>query len=314
MNTLQDRLQDYLALRRSLGFRLESPERHLKNFVAFAEGEGASHITTDLALRWATGVAHVQPATQAAKLGMVRRFAIWCSASDPRTEVPPQGLLPYRVRRKAPYIYTDEEIAKIIEAASRLSSSKGLRARSYSTVYGLLAVTGMRISEVVALDRRDVDMDEGILFIRRAKFGKARCVPVHPTTRDALAAYAEYRDRIFSVPFCEGFFVSERGARITDCSARYNFAKVSREIGLRSSAGGVHGTGPRLHDIRHRFAVKTMLAWYRAGLDAERELPKLATYLGHVHINDTYWYLEAVPELLALATERLIAGRGEARP
>lgn len=312
MNGLQLRLREYLAVRRSLGFSLQRPSRCLQNFVTFAEREGASHITTELALRWAMQPAGVQPATRATRLGMVRRFATWCRALDARTEVPPAGLLPHRYHRKRPYIYSDGEIEKIVAAAGQLRSSKGLRAHTYSTIFGLLAVTGMRVSEAVALDRRDVHVDEGVLSVRRAKFGKSRLIPVHPSTSRAIAAYAEQRDRIFSVAFTEAFFVSERGTRITDCSARYNFARVSREIGLQTSAGGPHGTGPRLHDMRHRYAVRTLLDWYRVGLDAERELPKLATYLGHVHVNDTYWYLEAVPELLALATERMVSRHEEA--
>ncbi|MBC8426607.1 tyrosine-type recombinase/integrase, partial [bacterium] len=290
MKGLRLELREYLAARRSLGFELRNPARLLRNFVAFAEREGASYVTSDLALRWATQSVHVEPATRAARLGVVRRFASWCQASDPRTEIPPPGLLPHRYRRKRPYIYSDDEIEEIVAAARRLPSPMGLRAQTHSTILGLLAAGGLRVSEAVALDRRDVDLEEGILSIRRTKFGKSRLTPVHPSTKDALAGYARFRDRILRAPFTEAFFVSERGTRVTDGSVRYNFAKVSREIGIRSAAGGRHGTGPRLHDMRHRFAVRILLDWYRAGLDVERELPKLATYLGHVHVNESYWY------------------------
>jgi integrase len=170
----------------------------------------------------------------------------------------------------------------------------------------LLAVTGMRVSEVVALDREDVDLEEGILRIRRTKFGKSRLVAVHDSTREVLAEYARERDRVVRRPAAAAFFLSEGGGRVMGWSARYNFAKVSREVGLRAPAADRrHGRGPRLHDLRHRFAVCTLLEWYRAGLDVEREITKLATYLGHVHANETYWYLEAVPELLELAARRL---------
>ena len=308
MNELQGSLQEYLAMRRSLGFELTSQAYDLRNFVAFLQGEGASYITTELALRWVQQPNRAQPATRAARLGTVRRFAAWRSATDRRTQVPPEGLLPHRYRRKHPYIYSDDEIESIIQTAGKLPSPKGHRALTYSTLYGLLAVTGMRISEALSLDRQDVDLQEGILTIRRTKFGKSRLVPVHSSTRDALRAYAQRRDEILPVSLTLGFFVSERGTRITGCMARYTFAKVSREIGLRApvQGGRRHGHGPRLHDMRHRFAVRTLIDWYRAGLDVEREIPKLATYLGHVHVNDTYWYLEAVPELLALVTERLL--------
>jgi integrase/recombinase XerD len=305
LNSLKLALKDYLTLRRSLGFRLRLPASSLKNFVAFLQIEGASYITTELALRWATQPTEAQPSTWAWRLGMVRRFASWLSARDPRTEIPPVGLLPHRYRRKTPHIYTDTEIKRLLRQAQQLPSSKGLRASTFTTLFGLLAVTGMRVNEALGLDRQDVDLTLGILHIRRTKFGKSRYVPVHPSTGEALKKYAQVRDRIVPARHTPPFFISERGSRITEWTARYTFAKLSQHIGLRISAEG-HGRGPRLHDMRHRYAAHTLVQWYRAGLDVERELPKLATYLGHVHINDTYWYLEAVPELLQLATDRLM--------
>jgi integrase/recombinase XerD len=305
MSTLRQAAEQYLQLRRDLGYKLRETGRRLEDFVAFAEREGASHVTTDLALRWAQQPAGVQPATWASRLRIVRRFALWLSAADRHTEVPPPGLLPGRYLRKRPYIYSDAEIRDLIRAAGQLASAAGLKGRTYATLFGLLAVTGMRVSEVVALDREDVDLDEGILRIRRTKFGKSRLVAVHDSTRQVLAEYARERDRIVRRPAAPAFFLSEGGDRVTACAARFNFAKVSREVGLRAPTAGRHGRGPRLHDMRHRFAVCTLLRWYRAGLDVEREIPKLATYLGHVHVNETYWYLEAVPELLELAARRL---------
>jgi integrase/recombinase XerD len=305
VNPLEQALKDYLRIRRSLGFLLREAKTSLGNFVAFLRAEGASYITKELALRWATQPTKAQPSTWAWRLGMVRRFALWHSSSEPRTEIPPAALLPHRYRRKPPHIYSDEEIEKLLRQTQQLPSAKGLRARTYTTLFGLLLATGMRVNEALNLDRPDVDLDLGILHIRRTKFGKSRYVPVHPSTVSALKKYAEARDRIFPVPLTPGFFLSERGRRITDCMARYTFAKLSQQVGLRVPANG-HGRGPRLHDMRHRFAACTLIHWYRAGCDVERELPKLATYLGHVHVNDTYWYLEAVPELLQLATDRLI--------
>lgn len=313
MSDLRESLEEYLAIRRCLGFILTTPARDLHNFVTFLEGESAPYITTQLALRWVQQATTVQPATRAARLATVRLFAAWRSATDFRTEVPPRGLIPHRYRRKQPYIYSDEEIGKIVQAARGLPSPKGLRAHTYSTLFGLLAVTGMRVSEAVNLDRKDIDLEAGILTIRRTKFGKTRIVPVHPTTRDALRSYGQRRDKVLPVSLTSGFFVSECGTRITGCTVRSTFAKVSRQTGLRAPVEGYrHGHGPRLHDMRHRFAVRTLIGWYRAGLDVEREIPKLATYLGHVHVHDTYWYLEAVPELLSLATERLLDDHKEA--
>ncbi|HEY4659195.1 MAG TPA: tyrosine-type recombinase/integrase [Gemmatimonadaceae bacterium] len=172
----------------------------------------------------------------------------------------------------------------------------------------------MRLGEAVALDRDDVDLRAGILAVRRAKFGKSRFVPLHESARRALREHAQQRDLLLPRPASPAFLLSERGTRVTQCSARYNFAVVSRTIGLRPPARGHrHGRGPRLHDMRHRLAARTLVRWYREGRDVERELPKLSTYLGHVHVADTYWYIEAVPELLQLATERATGLRKEAR-
>lgn len=315
MNELREALVEYLALRRSLGFKLQAAESALRQFVTFAENEGAAFVTTDLVLRWAMQQRTIQPATRAAHVSMVRQFAVWRSATDSRTEVPPEGLLACRYERKNPYIFSDEEISRILVATERLPSRRGLRGPTYATCFGLLAVTGMRVSEAVALDRRDVDLSTGILTIRQTKFGKSRLVPLHPSARDALGNYAEKRDNTIAPAATPGFFVSERGARITRWGVGYNFAKVSSRVGLRPPfRGHRYGRGPRLHDLRHRFAVRTLTDWYRTGVDVEREMPKLAAYLGHTHINDTYWYIEAIPELLQLATQRLMSrGKGVAQ-
>jgi integrase len=307
---LEQALNDYLRIRRSLGFQLQEAEGRLKNFIAFLQAERASYITRELALRWAAQPAKAQPFTWAQRLGIIRRFAIWYSAIEPRTEIPPAGLLPHRYRRKPPYIYSDEEIQKLLRRTQQLSSPKGLRAHTYTTLFGLLVATGMRVNEALTLDRRDVDLKLGILHIRRTKFGKSRYVPIHASTVVALKKYAGRRDRLFPASPV-AFLISEKGHRITKWMAQCTFAKISQRVGLRASVKGF-GHGPRLLDMRHRFAVRTLIRWYRAGLDVERELPKLATYLGHVTVNHTYWYLEAVPELLQLATDRLI--RREVRP
>jgi integrase len=309
MSVLRRALNDYIAVRRSLGFQLRLPAGCLRNFVAFLEAEGASYITAELALRWATLPAKAQPSTWTWRLSMIRQFAKWHRAIEPRTEVPAERILCHRYERKKPHIYSDEEIHRLLRGAEQLPSPRGLRAHTYTTLFGLLTVTGMRINEALGLDRENVDLDHGIITIHRTKFGKSRHVPVHPSTVEALIKYARTRDRMFPARPNLPFFVSERGSRITDCMARYTFAKLSQRLGLRIGAKG-HGRGPRIHDMRHRFAARTLINWYRAGLNVERELPKLATYLGHVHINETYWYVEAVPELLQLATDRLTGKQG----
>ena len=285
MNDLQTALDEYLTIRRILGFKLRDEGSVLPQFLNFIEDKGASFITTDMALQWATQPKNVLPAHWARRLSMVRIFARFCSAMDLRTQIPPKGLLPFRYHRKPPYIYSDIEISRLLKAASRLRSENGLRAATYATVFGLIAATGMRISEPIALDREDVNLTRGILTIRRTKFGKSRLIPVHSSTIDKLIKYNKLKSHIFPRPNSSSFFLSERGIRLTHWSARHTFIKLSREIALREQCDS---HGPRLHDLRHTFAVKTLIKWYRSGVDVERHLPELAAYLGHKHVNDTY--------------------------
>ena len=311
MSTLSTAVQDYLSLRRGLGFKLCEEGTLLPDFVSFLESHGVEHITTELALRWAMEPAGTLQAHWAKRLRMVRLFATHWSATDPRTEVPPVGLLPYRYYRKPPHIYTNDEITRLIGAAKSLWTWKGLRPWTYSTLIGLLAVTGMRAGEVIRLDRDDVDLDRGVLSIRRTKFGKSRLVPIHPSTKRALRRYAERRDQLYPRPSTPSFFLSEQGRRLTWWILRWTFVQLSHKCGLRAPADR---RGPRLHDFRHTFAVRTILAWYRAGTNVEQRIPQLSTYLGHVHVTDTYWYLSGVPELLALAAARLDSTLEESHP
>jgi integrase/recombinase XerD len=304
-------LERYLTIRRSLGYELRTVERILRRFIAFAEQEGAEHISTALFLRWQEAFGHANRHTWAGRLGVIRLFAQWLHGSDPQHEVPPQTLIPSRYRRTRPYIYSAEEIQRLVEAAAALPSLNGIRALTCSTLFGLLAVTGLRISEALSLNAADVDLDAGVLTLRRGKLGKARLLPIADSTTACLAAYARERDRLLGAP-SEPFFVSDRGTRLTDCGARYNFAAVCQTIGLRPvTKYHRHGRGPRLHDLRHTFAVRTLGDWYRLDKDPAREMIKLTTYLGHANPAHTYWYLEAVPELLALASQRAAASLAE---
>jgi len=302
MSKLQTALKKYLTVRRQLGFKLREEGNLLPKFVHFVEQEGASFVTRDLALRWAMQPTNVLPAWWAARLRMVRHFAHYLKAADPRTEVPPHGLLPYRYHRHPPYIYSDQEIRQLVGSAKNLSSPIGLRPYTYATLFGLLAATGMRLRESINLHIKDVDLKNGILTIYQTKFGKSRLVPIHPSTQRVLQQYEYQRDRIYPNPRDPNFFISDLGTKLTGDIVRWTFVKLSRRIGLR---GPFDSHGPRLHDFRHGFAVRTILNWYRAGVDVERHIPKLATYLGHTHVNDTYWYLSAVPELMQLAAMRL---------
>lgn len=311
MNILSNSVADYLALRRAMGFRLRKVGLALDNFAAFMEQQRARHITTELALRWAQQPTNVLPARWAYRLAIIRRFARHHSALDPRTEIPPQGLLPHRYSRGTPYIYTARQIQCLISAASELSSTPGLRPLTYSTLIGLLAVTGLRVGESIGLNRDDVDFGNGMLTVRQSKLGKSRFVPIHPSTRRVLSEYSHRRDQIFSASTSPSFFVSDRGTRLTDRVVEKTFVRLSRSIALGRSVGVRR---PRLHDLRHTFAVETLLRWYRSGIDAEPHLIELSTYLGHSRIGSTYWYITAVPELLRWAIRRSKNLGGSLRP
>lgn len=308
MNTLREAVEEYLSLRRCLGYKLDEAGGALLQFASFMEQREAPFITRDLAVEWAVLPTKAQPVYWASRLSTVRLFARHRLATDPRTEVPPLGLLQARHQRKRPYLYTQDEIAGLMGAAAQLASPTGLRAQTYVTLLGLLSVAGLRISEAIALDRQDVDLGGGILTIRRTKFGKTRLVPVHRSTTQALRRYARLRDRVHPRPRTSSFLVDVAGARLVKNTAEDVFVRLSRRVGLRGPEGR-RGHGPRLHDLRHRWAVDTLLRWYRAGVDVERHLPELSTYLGHTHVSDTYWYLTAVPELMSLAMALLERGR-----
>lgn len=304
MSTLFDELDRYLTVRRGLGYDLRTSERNLRKFVMFAEQEKAEHISTGLFLRWQEGFGHAKTQTWSCRLGMVRLFAQWMHCIDPRHEVPPRSLIPSRIRRGRPYIYNEDEIRRIVSAAAELPSANGIRALSVSTLFGLIAVTGLRVSEALSLDTSDIDTDSGVLTLRRGKFGKERLLPVADCTRLRLLAYIGERNRLWGAS-TKPLFITDLGQRLGDCTARYNFAVVCQMIGLRRHQKfNRHGRGPRIHDLRHTFAVRTLLNWYRTGKDPSQEMIRLTTYLGHSNPAHTYWYIEAVPELLELASRR----------
>jgi integrase len=302
MKLLRSAVEDYIVLRRSLGFKLREMATGLREFVSFLEQKKAPYITTALAVEWAMQPIDNQPSHWALRLGFVRVFARHRSATDPRTEIPSAGLLPFRAQRARPYLYTEQEIQSLLAAARRLSPSGGLRPWTYHCLFGLLAVSGLRISEAIKLERQDVDFDQGLLTIRQTKFNKSRLIPLHISTRDVLAEYAQRRDRLIPTQSSPCFLLNDHGRCLESSTVRRTFYNLSRQIGLR---GPCDHTGPRLHDFRHRFALKTLIHWYRAGEDIERRLPVLSTFLGHTHAADTYWYLSIHPELMGLATERL---------
>lgn len=311
MSILHGALTEYLATRRALGTQLGWPESSLRRFVDFVEAQGAQFVTTELALRWAVQSPGVQRATHARRLEIVRGFAAWLQATDARTQVPPHGLLPAGQRRPAPHIYSDGEIADLMAAAGRLRSASGLRPAKFKTLLGLLAATGLRPGEALALAVGDVDTVSGVLAVRESKFDKSRFVPLDESVRTALAAYAKFRDTVRPYRNTPAFLVTERGSPLGPSATRRTFARLCQAVGLRPRPHDRRvGRGPRLQDLRHTFATRRLTEWYRAGLDVDRLVPRLATYLGHVRVADTYWYIQAVPHLLRLATERLEAAAG----
>lgn len=300
MITLHSALEQYLSMRQGLGYKYQYQARRLADFVSFMESHKAATITTTLAVAWAT-LPVGRHASWTLRLTDVRGFARHVANINPRTEVPPVGILP-SLKRARPYIYSEAEINALLTAALALPPANALRPWTYYYFFGLIAVTGIRLSEAIGLHRSDVDLGEGILTIRQSKFGKSRLVPLHPTTCAALRCYADRRDAHLRLRCGPHFFVAERGGALLHQYVHRVFWRLSRETGLRRA--GDH-TGPRVHDLRHSFAIRTLLDWYREGLDVEQRLPLLSTYLGHTCVRDTYWYLSACPQLMREAAQRL---------
>ena len=306
MNTLREAVQDYIDMRRSLGFRMNDEYRSLLAFATFMEQQQAPFITVELALEWAQQPLNVLPSWHAQRLSYVRVFARHRKATDPRTQVPPAELLPFRPQRAKPYLYSDEEIKNLLRAARNMSYAYergALRPWAFHCLFGLLAVTGMRVGEARNLKLPDVDVDSAVLTIRNAKFGRDRLVALHQTTCEVIADYIARRERHWkSLPVSTYLFVSSRGNRLDTGDINRTFHKLSRQIGLR---GETDSHGPRLHDMRHRFATTTLVNAYRQNRKPEQMVPVLSTWLGHVKVADTQWYLEASPELMDEAMRRL---------
>jgi integrase len=306
MTEIRAAIADYLAVRRALGYKLEDHGWLLADFASFLDGHDAGTVTTELALAWATLPEDVLPSWWAARLRVVRGFARHVKAFDPATEIPPVGLLACRNRRAVPYFYSDAEVCALMAATASLRPA--LHAATYRTLIGLLVVSGMRLGEVIRLDRSDLDTAEAIVTIRDSKFGKSRQVPLHPSTLDALADYTRVRERHCPDPTSASLLISTAGTRLISQNVEYVFARLVRSAGLAARSEGCH---PRLHDFRHSLAVNTLLGWYRDGLNVPARLPLLSTLLGHTKPANTYWYLSAVPELLALAAARRDRGLGD---
>jgi integrase/recombinase XerD len=305
MSTLDRHLQEYLAVRRALGFKLVGEGHLLADFVAFIDAAGERTITTRLALDWARLPRSGSSNYLSRRLRAVRGFARYLHALDPSCEVPPLELLPASKYRPAPYLYSQEQILALMAAARGLRPP--LRAATFETLIGLLACTGLRIGETIRLDRDDVDLDNRVLIVRDSKFGKSREVLLHESTARALAAYGERRDRFCPHPKQRSFFITTRGTRLCHPTIYQPFRALLKQAHIEHPSPSRR---VRIHDLRHSFAVKTLLGWYRDGGDVAARMPLLSTYLGHVDPAATYWYVSAAPELLALAAQRLELASG----
>jgi integrase len=298
MSELSGHVEDYLRLRRALGFKLERAGHLLPQLVAYLEAAGVATVTSELAIAWARLPGHTQPNHWAQRLAIARGFARYLRALDPATEVPPAGVFPTRRHRPTPFLWSQRDICRLLESTRALRPA--LRAASYQALFGLLATCGMRVGEAVGLDRDDVDLRAGVITIRHAKFDRTRLVPLHPTVTEALSRYATERDRLCPRPRARAFFVSSAGTRLDRSGVGKTLRKITTALGMRTDS--VH---PRAHDLRHSFAVDTLIRWQRSGLSVDEHIATLSTYLGHVSPADTYWYLSASPELMGLAAQRL---------
>lgn len=299
--TLSARLEDYLTLRRAMGFKMERHEKLLGQFVDYLTGLGCDTVTVDHALAWATSPTGADPRWWAARLSMARGFAAYLHTLDPAHQVPPARMISHGGRRVIPHLYTDEEVLGLLDAAARLPG-RPMRSETYRVLIGLLFTTGMRVGEAISVDRRDFDARAGVLIVREGKFTKSRLLPLHPTTTSVLERYLDQCDRLVPQPQTTALLLSTNGCRLRYERVWTTFHRLLDDAGLVLPPPA---SSPRIHDMRHSFAVRTLLDWYRDGADVPAMLPRLSTYLGHADPKHTYWYLSAAPELLALAAERL---------
>jgi integrase/recombinase XerD len=311
MNTLRENVTDYLATRQTMGFKVEGLHKLLLSFVEFCEGRGATHVRNDLALQWATTKIKV-PVTDALvarRLDAVRIFARYQHALDPATQIPAEDSRPRRYRPKQPNVFSQAEILALMAAADTLTPP--FKALTWRTLIGLLAATGIRPGEACHLAVSDIDLANGVIQILQTKFGKSRLVFIHPSTATVMADYLQARHAWVGTTTrtCPTVFVNTR--RVALCPDRLNvtFRQIVAAAGLSTAPGR---RPARLSDLRHTFAVTTMIDWYRDGQDVQARLPLLSTWLGHVDPASTYWYLHAVPELLTLAAHRLDISAGGA--
>jgi integrase len=299
MNGLRQHLEDYLRLRRSLGHQMAEAAWLLPDFVAFMDEHDQSTVTVQATLAWVRlREGEVVTTVSPRRITAVRGFARYLSGIDAGTEIPPLGLVPYRLRWRPPFLYSEADITALIAAADAIEPM--FRAATYRTLLGLLAACGLRIGEAIGLNGDDIDWVEGVLLIRESKFGKSRLVPVHDSVVRALREYDVLRCETVPQPKDPAFFISRTHRRLIYAVVSATFRQLVTAAGI--GVGAPHP--PRLHDLRHSFAIQTLLHWYRTEDNVQAKIPSLSTYLGHREPAHTYWYLSAAPELLALAAAR----------
>jgi integrase/recombinase XerD len=296
MSELSASIEQYLALRRALGFKMELAARLLTQFDRYCARIGVTRVTTEAAVAWATAPAGASPGWWAQRLGIVRGFAAWAQTQDLGIEVPPADLVPGRFGRVVPYLYSDADIVALMAATDHLPLP--LQRHTYRTLIGLLSITGLRIGEAIRLGRDEVGVERRVVRIVNSKFGKSREIPLHASSSEALRRYAEHRDQWFPAPPCGRFFLSTKGTPLRYSVVQPTFAKLARQAGLQPRSPRCK---PRLHDIRHTMAIRALADCYATGGDVHAVLPLLATWMGHGDPNSSYWYLFASPELLGLA-------------
>lgn len=301
--TVPARVEAFIVLRRGLGYRSPSQERALRAFGRHLDQGGhEGPIGLESSLDWATKTTSTDPCNPARRLTTVRGFLRHLAAIDGATEVPEPGLLGSTGHRKPPHIYSDQEISDLLNAAAGLPPAGGLRPRCYVALFGLLACTGLRISEALALRIGDVDLDQAVLTVRSGKRGRTRLVPLHPSAVPQLADYADHRRRRYDRSGQgAAFFRTDRSEQIKDSAARHAFSVLRRQLGWTTTG---RTRAPRVHDLRHTMVVRRIQAWHTEGVNVDANIAVLATYLGHVEVRDLYWYLSAVPELMGTVADR----------
>ncbi len=301
-SSMQERVESYLRARRSVGYTLHIEGAQLQRFARFADHRGhRGHITVDLAVAWAIDSRKSHQLGRARRLEVVRSLARYCIIFEHETEIPPSHLLGPTHRRLTPHIYSDREIDQLLDMANGLRPKQGLRPVTMHCLLGLLAATGLRISEALRLSRNDVNLHQGLLQVRKTKFRKSRYVPLHPMVCDVVSNYADFRDQRLPVVQNSAFFLLDDGHTLRYRQVLYAFHQIRVQLGWDASSCG---RKPRLYDLRHTFVCRRLLAWYEEGVDVDRMMPLLSTYLGHAKVSDTYWYITGIPALMTIVAAR----------